>query len=170
MWTEERIALLQKLWGQGYSASQIASQLPGVTRNAVIGKIHRLGKRPESATPRARPALVAAQAAAHARRRPVAADARRTAPAPQPQPQPDWTVRPFRRPAILPGEPGLATSTTLEANMCRWPIGDPDEAGFSFCGRGVEGSRPYCQGHSRLAYKGSTGGEADINRLYARYL
>ena len=42
MWTEERVELLQRLWGQGYSASQIANQLQGVTRNAVIGKIHRL--------------------------------------------------------------------------------------------------------------------------------
>ncbi len=160
MWTEERVALLQKLWGQGYSASQIASQLPGVTRNAVIGKIHRLGKRPEGAAARPRPA----RAAAHAGRRPVASEARRATPQPQ-----DWTARPFRRSTLLE-EPGLATSTTLEAHMCRWPIGDPDEAGFSFCGRSAEGGRPYCQGHSRLAYKNSTGSEADISRLFARYL
>lgn len=42
-WTDERIDLLQKLWGDGLSASQIATQLGGVTRNAVIGKVHRLG-------------------------------------------------------------------------------------------------------------------------------
>jgi GcrA cell cycle regulator len=160
MWTEERIALLQKLWGQGYSASQIAGQLQGVTRNAVIGKIHRLGKRPEGAAVRPRPT----RAAAHAGRRAVASEVRRAAPQPQ-----DWAARPFRR-SILLEEPGLATSTTLEAHMCRWPIGDPDEAGFSFCGRSADGSRPYCQGHSRLAYKNSTGSEADVNRLFARYL
>jgi len=166
MWTEERIALLQKLWGQGYSASQIASQLQGVTRNAVIGKIHRLGKSPGAPVDRPRPALLAAHA-----RRPAAVEARRAAPPlqAQTQPQPDWTVRPFRRAALLE-EPGLATSTTLEAHMCRWPIGDPDETGFSFCGQSVEGSRPYCKGHSRVAYKGSTGADADISRLYARYL
>jgi GcrA cell cycle regulator len=162
MWTEERIALLQKLWGQGYSASQIASQLQGVTRNAVIGKIHRLGKRPDGALPRA------ARAAAPAGRRPAAAEARHAAPQ-QPQQQPDWTDRPFRRAALLE-EPGLATTTTLEAHMCRWPIGDPDEAGFSFCGRSADGARPYCQGHARLAYKTSTGSGADMGRLYARYL
>jgi GcrA cell cycle regulator len=158
MWTEERIALLQKLWGEGYSASQIASQLQGVTRNAVIGKIHRLGKRPESAAPHSR----AARAAPHPGRR--ATEVRRAAPQPQ-----EWAARPFRRAALLE-EPGLATSTTLEAHMCRWPIGDPDTAGFSFCGRSVDGSRPYCQGHARLAYKNSTGSQADVNRLFARYL
>ena len=161
MWTEERIALLQKLWGQGMSASQIATQLQGVTRNAVIGKIHRLGKRPEGASASPRPTRAFSPPA----RRAVAPEARRAAPQ---QPQ-DWTARPFRRAALLE-TPGLATSTTLEARMCRWPIGDPDEQGFSFCGRSAEGSRPYCQGHSRLAYKGSTGSEADVKRLYARYL
>lgn len=165
MWTEERIALLQTLWGQGYSASQIAAQLPGVTRNAVIGKIHRLGKRPEAPVDRPRPALLAA----HARRRPAAVEARRATPQPQAQAHADWSARPFRRAALLE-EPGLATFKTLEAHMCRWPIGEPDETGFSFCGRSVEGSRPYCQGHSRVAYKGGAGTDADINRLYARYL
>ena len=42
-WSEERVALLRKLWAEGLSASQIAKQLGGVTRNAVIGKVHRLG-------------------------------------------------------------------------------------------------------------------------------
>ncbi len=43
-WTEERVELLRKLWGDGLSAAQVAAELgPGITRNAVIGKIHRLG-------------------------------------------------------------------------------------------------------------------------------
>ena len=58
-WTEERVELLKKLWADGLSASQIAAQLGGVTRNAVIGKVHRLGlsgraKSPSSMVPRAR--------------------------------------------------------------------------------------------------------------------
>jgi GcrA cell cycle regulator len=162
MWTEERIALLQKLWDQGYSASQIAGQLEGVSRNAVIGKIHRLGKRPGAGVDRPRPALTAV----HARRRPAAAETRHAVPQP---PQPEWAARPFRR-AARANEPGLATCATLEAHMCRWPIGDPEEAGFSFCGRPVEGPRPYCKGHTRLAYKGAAGTDADIHRLFARYL
>ena len=42
-WTDERVELLTKMWGEGQSASQIAKELGGVTRNAVIGKVHRLG-------------------------------------------------------------------------------------------------------------------------------
>jgi GcrA cell cycle regulator len=159
MWTEERVALLQRLWGQGYSASQIASQLEGVSRNAVIGKIHRLGKQTGPKAPRPRRPFAATTA-----RRRSASEVRR-APAPA-----DWGAPPRHR-SVFAEAPGLATCTTLKAHMCRWPIGDPDDAGFSFCGQPAEGSRPYCQGHARLAYKRAPGGgpEAEINRLCARY-
>ena len=57
-WTEERVELLKKLWSEGLSASQIAGQLGGVTRNAVIGKVHRLSlsgrAKPVSSSPRPR--------------------------------------------------------------------------------------------------------------------
>ncbi len=81
----------------------------------------------------------------------------------------DWAVVPRRTFAAIE-EPGLATCVTLGARMCKWPIGDPDETGFSFCGRPSEGERPYCQGHARMAYKGSTGTASDMARLFARYL
>src|SRR5450432_3230555 len=60
-WTDDRLELLKKLWADGLSASQIAAELGGVTRNAVIGKVHRLGlsgraKSPSSAVPRVRKA------------------------------------------------------------------------------------------------------------------
>src|SRR5246127_5607992 len=60
-WTDERVELLKKLWADGLSASQIAAELGGITRNAVIGKVHRLGlsgraKSPSSAAPRPRKA------------------------------------------------------------------------------------------------------------------
>ena len=58
-WTDDRVELLKKLWGDGLSASQIAGELGGITRNAVIGKVHRLGlsgraKAPSSSVPRQR--------------------------------------------------------------------------------------------------------------------
>jgi GcrA cell cycle regulator len=164
MWTEERVEMLQRLWGQGYSASQIATQLQcGASRNAVIGKIHRLNKRGEAKAARVRTGAYAAPAA---RRRPVlssaAPEARRMGP-------PEWAFQPHRR-IMLAEEPGLATSSTLAAHMCRWPIGDPDTSDFTFCGKPQDGGRPYCEGHSRLAYKRGSGTEADVNRLVARYL
>ena len=67
-WTDERVELLKKLWADGLSASQIAAELGGITRNAVIGKVHRLGlsgraKSPSSAAPRPRKARALAHAA-----------------------------------------------------------------------------------------------------------
>ncbi|SPF79837.1 GcrA family cell cycle regulator [Pseudoprimorskyibacter insulae] len=63
-WTDERVELLKKMWGEGQSASQIAKELGGVTRNAVIGKVHRLGlsnrTTASSAKPEAKPAPAAA--------------------------------------------------------------------------------------------------------------
>src|SRR5262245_51840909 len=58
-WTDERVEQLKRLWSEGLSASQIAAELGGITRNAVIGKVHRLGlsgraKAPSSAAPRPR--------------------------------------------------------------------------------------------------------------------
>ena len=53
-WTDERIELLTKLWAEGHSASQIAGRLGGVTRNAVIGKVHRLGLPGRTTTSRAK--------------------------------------------------------------------------------------------------------------------
>ena len=80
-WTDERVELLKKMWTEGQSASQIAKELGGVTRNAVIGKVHRLGlsNRVEGAPAMAAPAAVAAAPVAPA---PVAPAA--VAPAPKP--------------------------------------------------------------------------------------
>ena len=143
-WTDDRVEVLKKLWLDGLSASQIAKQLGGVTRNAVIGKVHRLGlsgraapSQPARQLRPVRPARPAGHAAAPARR---AEPQDRTKPA---LPQP---VRVY-----VTEEPGTATVLTLSAHMCKWPIGDPSADGFTFCGRGTEGT--YCSEHSRVAYQ-----------------
>lgn len=169
-WTDERVSTLKKLWLDGLSASQIAKQLGGVTRNAVIGKVHRLGlsgraapsqpTRPVFKAPRpARPPV----AAAPARPRPVAEPAA-IAPAPAP------------RPAFYAEEHGSATVLTLGAHMCKWPIGDPSSDGFTFCGRRTGAEGPYCVEHARVAYQpqqkkaGTRGGASDLARSLRRYI
>jgi len=105
-WTEDRVGALKKLWLEGQSASQIAKALGGgVTRNAVIGKVHRLGL-----SGRAAPSQPARTTFRPARPRAAA-------------------------PAPTPELPGTATVLTLGAHMCKWPIGDPSTSDFSFCGR-----------------------------------
>jgi GcrA cell cycle regulator len=162
MWTDERVEVLQRMWMEGYSAREISDTLQGVSRNAVIGKIHRLGKR-------VRPAA----ASTVVRRAPVA----RTTPARQPQPQPeraeqsngvDWTIRPRRVCVAVAEEPGLATMGALSPTMCKWPIGDPSGDNFTFCGRPSASSRPYCIHHANLAYRPPSG-MGEMKRLIAKY-
>ncbi len=160
-WTEERVAILKKLWLEGLSASQIAKQLGGVTRNAVIGKVHRLGLSGR-ATPSQppRPVYKAPRPA-----RPVAGTTlapRRILPA-SPEPHPVYYVE----------EPGSATVLTLGAHMCKWPIGDPASDGFTFCGRRI-GEGSYCQEHARVAYqpqqKKGRSGATELARSLRRYI
>lgn len=167
-WTDERVDSLKKLWLDGLSASQIAKQLGGgVTRNAVIGKVHRLGlsgraapsqpQRPFKPARPARPALVAA---------PV----RRPEPAPAPTP-----ALPALRPEAVVEEIGSATVLTLGAHMCKWPIGDPTSDTFAFCGRRTGDEGPYCRDHAQVAYqppqKRTKRGEVnELTRSLRRYM
>ncbi|KGK79306.1 GcrA cell cycle regulator [Thalassobacter stenotrophicus] len=82
-WTDDRVELLKKMWGEGQSASQIAKELGGVTRNAVIGKVHRLGLSNRNQGTAAKPAAKekAAPAAKAAPSKPAAA--------PQPEKKPE---------------------------------------------------------------------------------
>ena len=159
-WNDERIALLTRLWREGHSAAQVARQLQGVSRSAVIGKIHRLGiaGRNLPAAPRNL-----------GNRQPPAAR-----PASQP-PRRAGEVRAPRapRPAFVVFEGGpTATLITLADHGCRWPIGEPDQADFGFCGRLRAGRGSYCQGHSPMASHRRLAALPDkqIDRLLDRYV
>ena len=152
-WTDERVELLKKLWSEGLSASQIAAQLGGVTRNAVIGKVHRLSlsgrAKPASNNPRPRK-LRAASADRSMTRTFVSGNTvmkTHAHPAPRRLPAPvalEDIVVPISMKVSL-----LALSDT----MCKWPEGDPGTEGFHFCGHRNWNSLPYCEYHSRLAYQ-----------------
>lgn len=133
-WTEDRVELLKKLWAEGLSASQIARTMGDVTRNAVIGKVHRLGLSGRATTSRA--------------------DRPRRATIPKPQPKPVVAEPASVAEATLSnGE--YATVMTLNGVMCRWPIGDPGATDFHFCGNQTESGEPYCTAHAELAYQPS---------------
>jgi len=153
-WTDERVETLKKLWLDGLSASQIAKQLGGVTRNAVIGKVHRLGLSGRAAPSQpARPVFKAPRPA-----RPAATTvpiARRAAPTAEPPPVVSVAEPASAATALAPRveERGVATVLTLGAHMCKWPIGDPSSDEFSFCGRRSSEDGPYCIEHARVAYQ-----------------
>ena len=153
MWTDERVELLKKLWNDGLSASQVAAELGGITRNAVIGKVHRLGlsgraKSSASPVPRQRKPRASAMLLRVARPalRGNTALARLPAYELEYEPDPEITAE------IVPiGQ--RCTLLELSESKCRWPIGDPGAHDFFFCGgKPVEGL-PYCAHHARIAYQ-----------------
>lgn len=150
-WTDDRVATLTKLWAEGLSASQIAKQLGGVTRNAVIGKVHRLGLsgRAKPSSPRKKVSTSSRASTPRARvtRAPSAPRTPRVI-APTPPPPPPLEALPMSN-----GE--FATILTITDHMCKWPIGDPSKSDFRFCGRKTDPEEPYCLAHSQVAYQPS---------------
>ncbi|MDJ0629389.1 MAG: GcrA family cell cycle regulator [Rhodobacter sp.] len=171
-WTDERVELLKKMWGEGQSASQIAKELGGVTRNAVIGKVHRLGlsnrvggtpaaaAKPAKEAPAEQPAPEAAPEAA--------AEAPETAqvtsivrkpiiPAGQPlPPQPSANeISPEALASVREVEKKAKKISLMELTerTCKWPIGDPATEDFWFCGLSVQPGKPYCEAHVGVAFQ-----------------
>ncbi len=155
-WTDERVELLKKLWTEGLSASQIATRMGGVTRNAVIGKVHRLGlsgratptrtarPRPRKTRAPSHPSNVSSFRSAGNTALKVEPEAEvETAPAPEPA-----TIHEIESP---PGE--RKTILTLTEQTCKWPIGDPGTENFHFCGRKPSTGMPYCPHHAAIAYQ-----------------
>ena len=150
-WTDERVELLKKLWADGLSASQIAAELGSVTRNAVIGKVHRLGlsgraKSASSAAPRQRKA----RSSTHRLRIGRGAIRGNTALAHAYELEVEATPELIEN--IIPiGQ--RRTILELNEQTCRWPIGDPGSSDFFFCGGNTIANLPYCAYHSRVAYQ-----------------
>lgn len=165
MWTDERVELLTKLWSEGLSASQIAAQLGGVSRNAVIGKVHRLhlSSRGRTTGSTARPGKKAAPApvkAAAATVKPTTTSSRVVtttigATALQAQFDAEPVARQHIRPAgnvVVPISRRLQL-IQLSERTCKWPNGDPLSEDFSFCGNDVGDNGPYCSFHASVAFQ-----------------
>ena len=176
-WTDERVELLKKMWGDGRSASQIAKELGGVTRNAVIGKVHRLGLSNRATTSTAK-----TDATAKAEPKPAAEPKVKAAPKPEAAarpaaPEPAAPI-PMRKAIIPAGQPlppqpsaneispeALAKVSEIEKKAkrlslleltertCKWPVGDPATDDFWFCGLATQAGKPYCEAHVGVAFQ-----------------
>jgi GcrA cell cycle regulator len=135
-WTDERVALLKKLWGEGKTAAEIASALGGITRNAVIGKAHRL-----KLSNRLSPIQPATKK--------TIKQAANTSTPPEKKP-----VR-VQQAIQAPVGKGLSLAE-LNSRQCRWPEGDPREENFGFCGHTIMTGLPYCAEHAKMAYQAAT--------------
>ena len=151
-WTDERVDILKKLWSEGLSASQIAGRLGDVTRNAVIGKVHRLGLSGRATTSRMK---------SHRPRQRIASSKRQSRARVQPMGNPavralyQLDAEPFVPAAdelVIPLKERKTIQTLTESN-CKWPIGDPQLADFHFCGKSRVTGLPYCEHHARRAFQ-----------------
>jgi len=175
-WTDERVEVLKKMWGEGQSASVIAKELGGVTRNAVIGKVHRLGLSNRVTSTTAKPAAkgkIKTQAKPKSTATSTTAKHGVTISA-----EPVRITPPAVRKIIPAGQPlppqpsaneispeALAKVNEIEKTAkkiglmeltektCKWPVGDPATDDFWFCGLGVKTGKPYCEAHVGVAFQ-----------------
>ena len=138
-WTEEKVAKLRELWGKGNTASQIAEIIGGISRNAVIGKAHRLNL---SAKIKTRSAVTNQSFQNSVDRKSVKLTRR-------------GRRGKFRSLIIEkdfePENPKQLEE--LDEQSCKWPIGHPDEKSFYFCGRNSLKDFSYCKLHLLYAYQ-----------------
>ena len=156
-WTEDRVEILTKLWAEGLSASQIAGRLGGVTRNAVIGKVHRLGLSGRATPSRAsRPKQRRTREPSHPSKttpsfQTSGATALKVDHSALPEKLPDAEPTPLREVELPPGS--RCNILQLNDRTCRWPIGDPSTEDFCFCGAPPKAGQPYCDHHVEIAYQ-----------------
>lgn len=190
-WTDERVEQLKKLWSQGYSASQIAKDLGGTTRNAVIGKIHRLNlvarQSPKNTPPLLTSAATGFAAAAGvaassamAKSKAIAAKLPTTKASDYMAPSQNWAAG-YADPGAYKASPYAGAFNTAAAEnpfgansyagnagknsggahnpfkngraSCQWPVGDPRQQGFHFCGAAAQDGCSYCGEHMKMAYQ-----------------
>ena len=168
VWTAEREQLLEKLWIEGLSASQIAYVMSGCTRNAVIGKAHRLGLPRRAAAPAGQAARNGKGAGLslapldHAGTCAALPHAAAASPPPGPvatggislPAEPQGEAADALQMDVPPGDQhDMIKIMTLRKHCCKWPIGDPVKNDFRFCNEPAQPGKSYCAHHQAIAYQ-----------------
>ena len=180
-WTGDRVEVLKKLWVEGQSASQIAKELGGVTRNAVIGKVHRLGlsnrATSSSSSKSDTKSKTSVKSMSDTKRVSNKTSTSKVTSANSPS-EPRSNVTSLRRQIIPAGQPlppqpsaneispeALARVSEIEKKAkkislleltertCKWPVGDPATEEFWFCGLPSQAGKPYCEAHVGVAFQ-----------------
>ena len=171
-WTDERVEVLKRMWSEGQSASIIAKALGGVTRNAVIGKVHRLGlsnratstssksSAKSKTSSKAKPTIQTGPSRTATKGESVRITppaVRKIIPAGQPlPPQPSANeISPEALAKVSEVEKTAKKISLMELTekTCKWPVGDPATDDFWFCGLSVQTGKPYCEAHVSVAFQ-----------------
>ena len=161
-WTDERVELLKKLWADGLSASQIAAQLGGVSRNAVIGKVHRLklsSRGRATASPARQKKTQQASSSVKSASRAATVSRSMTTSIGATALQAQFDAEPVARQMLRPVENVVVPISRrlqliqLNERTCKWPNGDPLSEDFHFCGNDSAETGPYCKYHARVAFQ-----------------
>lgn len=156
-WTDEMVDQLREMWKQGLTTGEIGKRL-GVSKNSIVGKVHRLGLsgRPSPIKKKDGSDVVAEK------KEPVENITKTTktkiekTPAPKAEKKVEEKVEIEEKIEISTSvshhHNGKTSLTDLDNHTCRWPIGDPKDENFHFCGRKVRIGQTYCDEHANIAY------------------
>lgn len=142
-WTEESVEQLRKMWSEGLTANEIAKKL-GVTKNAIVGKVHRLCLT-------ARPSPIKSKDNAVEEEQ-VQMQLEIVTEETDEEDIPLQEVKTSKVSAPKICKEGNIKLVDLDSHTCRWPIGDPRDDDFCFCGKKVRSGQTYCDEHSAVAY------------------
>ncbi len=144
-WNDDTIARIRTLWAEGHSTAEIGRRM-GVTKNAIVGKAHRLILPPRPSPIRRNPGEGHSPRPVAAKRAsgPTLPSLEAAAPASRPLP----TARPMPVLRTVPAQPRPAG----RVSACCWPLGEPGTPTFRFCGDSAMQAKPYCAEHAALAY------------------
>ena len=155
-WTTDMIDNLKKLWKKGLTTNEIAKEL-GVSKNSIVGKVHRLNltSRPSPIKKKDDETEVEVQsqetltdvAPENVQKKAVKADTQKHKEPEKPQAEKQEKTAP----ASVSPKRGIKLSE-LDSHTCRWPLGDPKDDGFCFCGAKVRTGQTYCDEHAAIAY------------------
>ena len=164
-WSTGSITKLKTLLERGLSTAEIGKRL-GFTKNAVVGKINRLGlnagKEKQSAAKKPAGKAAVKPAAKPVKKAPLAKPAAQKAPVKKPEVK---SAKPTKPAPVPKGKSGESKQNAeriirhsdalmaLRADQCRWPLGDPDADSFRFCGEKCFAGKPYCFEHCKVAYQ-----------------
>ena len=149
-WTDEAVEELKRMWDRGMTTGQIAKAL-NVTKNSIIGKVHRLCLT-------ARPSPIKKTDLAETEKKNTKKEKSnkekntqvKQAPAKATAAKETKTVKPVAKPVAA--ETTNIPLVKLDNHTCRWPMGDPRDDDFCFCGKRVRTGQTYCEEHAAVAY------------------